>query len=159
MFTRHLNLYILPIFTVATYGCHSNPQHGDDVSKSSPSFFTDGDVIQDISDNKVYLISDNKKHYIKFPVTLQALGATNRIKVEPDSVVASISSGNDTPAITSRVVQDTSTGKVYVLEAGKRHYVPGAATLQKLHFTGQIQGLSGPDADSIPLGTPMAPSP
>lgn len=158
MTTRCGKLYLVLGLLMTCWGCQPNPQHGANASAPPTSGFGEGTAIQDSSNDRVYFIAHDKRHYIKFPTTLRALGLDNGVKVEPDSVVSSIPLGDDMPIITSRIIQDSTTGRVYVLESGKRRYVPDAVTLRRLHLADQVQGLSGPDASSIPLGTPLPPS-
>ena len=150
---KHWFIFLL---TITICGCDATTPQSTNTANPSPVSSSDGIAIQDSLDHKVYWVFNNRRYYIKFPATLRALGVADTIKSEPDSVVNAIPPGEDFPAITSRAIQDSSSGKVYILEAGRRRYVSDIADLESVHLTkSQIQGVSGPDANKIPLGAPI----
>jgi hypothetical protein len=60
------------------------------------------------------------------------------------------------PALTTKAVRKTSTGEVFLLEAGKRRHIPDPETQQALAIADtQIHELKDDETDAIPLGTPM----
>jgi hypothetical protein len=116
---------------------------------------TDGAVLRNPSDTKIYLISGGKRHYIQTPGTVQALGVAAQVKDASDAVINSVPLGDALPPLTTNAIQKPSTGEVFVLEAGKRRYVPDPETLAALHLTDKIHSIADGAADMIPLGAPL----
>jgi len=114
---------------------------------------SDGSVLQGADSKRIYLITAGKRHYIQTPQTLQALGVVNRVMSSPDSFLSSIPEGVPLPPLNSPLIQKASTGEVFLLEAGKRRYVPNPPTLASLPYTkDQVRGVPEEVADAIPLG-------
>lgn len=102
----------------------------------------------------MYLISGGQKHYIQTPATVRAL-EVNQAKAVPDSTLDAIPTGLELPPLTTQVIQKASTGEVFLLQAGKRHYIPDTETLKALGLAGQVQALKDNFADAIPVGSPV----
>lgn len=107
----------------------------------------------------MYLISGGKRHYIQTPGTVQALGVAAQVKDASDAVINSVPIGDALPVLTTNVIQKPGTGEVFLLEAGKRRYVPDPETLKALHLTEKIRSVPDDAADMIPLGTPLPHTP
>ena len=96
------------------------------------------------------------RHYVPNPSTLAALGFSQQVKVVTDSEVNVIPLGGQMPLLTSNFMVKSGTGQVFMIEAGKRRYIPDPDTLAALHVTKeQIKYVPDAVADSIPLGTPL----
>ncbi len=116
---------------------------------------TDGAVVRNPSDTKVYLISGGKRHYIQTPTTIQVLGAAAQVKDASDDAINSVPLGDPLPPLTTNVIQKDGTGEVFLLEAGKRRHVPDPETLEALHLKDKIRSVPDSAADMIPLGAPL----
>jgi hypothetical protein len=117
--------------------------------------YTEGGVLQGQPSKRIYLLSGSKKHYIQTPATLHSLDVVRLIKAVPDETLNGIPEGAEVPALTTGVVQKASTGEVFLLESGRRRYVPDSETLQSLGVGDHVQGLKDEAIDTIPLGTPI----
>jgi len=111
-------------------------------------------ILQGAESKNVYLVTDGKRHYIPTPATLQSLGVSNQIKSVSNSVLDAIPLGVQIPALDSPLIMKATSGQVFVLEAGKRRYVPNPQTFDALHYAAsQIRTIPDDGADAIPLGT------
>jgi hypothetical protein len=115
-----------------------------------------GSVLQGAESKKVYLVTDGKRHYIPTPATLQSLGVSNQVKSVSDSVLDSLPLGAQIPALDSPLIVKATSGQIFVLEAGKRRYIPNPQTFDALHYTKtQLRAVPDDVADAIPLGPPI----
>ena len=128
-------------------GCRSS-------SPSKQTSFVDGTVVQH-SNGAVYVIAQGKKHHIPDPPSLNALGVAGSIVHEPDAAIDSVPLGDPIPSLPGKVIQKARTGEVFVLEAGKRRWVPDVETLKAMHLSDQVHGVADAAVDVIPLGPPL----
>ena len=123
----------------------------------SQNSINDISVLQDAKDSRVYLVFQGKRHYIPDPKTLDVLGVKSQIKGANDKEINAISLAEPIPSLSSKFIQKASTGEVFMLEAGKRRYIPDPETLKALHVSKEnITGIRDAGVDAIPLGEPVA---
>ena len=116
----------------------------------------DGTVLQSAKDMHVYYVFSGKRHYVPNPATLEALGFSKQVRLVPETEVSAIPPGEPIPALISRIVAKGGTGQVFMIEAGKRRYIPDPDTMRALHITKeQVKYLPDAAADVIPLGDPL----
>jgi hypothetical protein len=123
-------------------------------SKDKISLYSDGQVLQ-ARDGRVYLISHGKRRYIPDPGTLDALGLRHLISADPSPTIDSIPLGEPLPSLPGRVIQNAQSNEVFLLEAGKRRYIPDPETLAVLGLTKEVRQVPASAAESVPLGPPM----
>jgi hypothetical protein len=129
-------------------GCRSGSQ--------APVVYPDGTLMQAADTKIVYIIWDGKRRQVPDPQTLEALSISGQVSTQPREVIASIPEREPIPHLPGKVVQKGSTGEVFILEAGKRRWIPDPETLEALGGAGQVHGVPDSVADAIPLGPPMA---
>ncbi len=156
-----LSLAAASLVLFVSSGCDKRgAEQSADASAVEATRALEGSVLQAAESQRVYLITHSKRHYIPTPATLQALGVANQVKTASDSLLNAIPLGSDLPALDSPLIQKANTGEVFILEAGKRRYIPNTATLAAVNIAKrQIRGVSGEVADTIPLGQPVPPTP
>lgn len=115
----------------------------------------DGTVIRNPDDGKIYLISGGKRHYIPDGPTLHALGVDGVVQNEDESDVNAIPLGAELPRLSTNVIQNDKTKEVFLLEFGKRRYIPDAETIQAMHLDTQLRPVPAAGVAAIPLGAPM----
>ncbi len=149
-------LFVASVFLVALFTLGCEPKPTENAAPSGNNVLAvDGSVLQNAKDMHVYYIFDGKKHYIPNPPTLEILGLSKQVRVVPDDQVNAIPLGDQVPVLTSNVMVKAGTGQVFMIEAGKRRYIPDPDTLAALHVTKeQVKYVPNAVADAIPLGTP-----
>ncbi len=138
---------------LAALGLSNCGTQGTPTTKSTA--LVEGDCLQGLPSDRVYLISAGQKHYIQTPATLHALDVVGQLKSVPDSMLNSMPTGIELPPLTANAIQKVSTGQIYLLRSGKRHYIPDPDTLKALGLTGKVQAVKDDAVDAIPLGAPV----
>jgi hypothetical protein len=103
----------------------------------------------------VYIVFGSKRHYIPNVETLKALDVAGLVKRQPDEAINAIPEGDPIPSLPGRAIQKGSTGEVFLIEAGKRRYIPDVETLDSLQIRDQVHGVTDAVVNAIPLGPPM----
>ena len=125
-------------------------------SVNQPSkVYADSTVMQAADTKVVYIIFGGKRHHVPDPQTLEALSVSGQVPMEGPAVIAAVPEGEPIPHLPGKMIQK-STGEVFMLQAGKRHWVPDADTLDMLGGAEQVHGVPDSVLDSIPLGPPLA---
>ena len=136
-------------------GCGTKPSQMVQPSDKTVSA-ADGTVLQSAKDMHVYYVFDGKRHYVPNPSTLEALGFSKQVRLVPDSQASAIPLGEPIPALTSKVLVKAGTGQVFLIEGGKRRYIPDPDTMQAMHIPKeQIKYVPDASADVIPMGDPV----
>jgi len=141
---------LLCTVTLALLGLGCVRFRGDAVS----GCVSDGSVVQNFRGD-VYIVIAGKRHYIPDDETLKALDVAGLVKRQPDEAINSIPEGAPIPSLPGRAIQKGSTGEVFLIEAGKRRYVPDVETLDSLQIRDQVHGVADAVVNAIPLGPPM----
>jgi hypothetical protein len=145
---------------LVSVGCGQKSQQDaatQNAPKSVQNSLNDISVLQDAKDSRVYLVSQGQRHYIPDPKTLDVLGIKSQIKSASSEQINAIPLSQPIPSLSSKFIQKAGTGQVFMIEAGKRRYVPDPETLQALHVSkGDVAGINDSEAESIPLGEPLA---
>ncbi len=103
------------------------------------------------------MVVNGKRHHVPNPPTLAALGIRPPIAQQPDSFVRAIPEGEPLPNLPGNVIQKGGTGEIYLLESGKRRYIPNPETLTAMGLDSKVHGVPDPVANAIPLGAPVPP--
>jgi hypothetical protein len=112
-------------------------------------------VLKDEDHGIVYLVEDGVRHRIPDPETLNALGVRSMIQPVPSSELASLIAGYDLPHVPGRMIQNSATSAVFLIDRGKRHYIPDPPTLKAIHLPDRVIPVPAETADALPLGPPM----
>jgi hypothetical protein len=128
---------------------------GTTVSSPLPVPTGEISVLQDKHKGTVYLVEDRTKHRIPDSETLNALGVGPVIQSVSGSELASLLASYDLPHVPGRVIQNSATSAVFLIDRGQRHYIPDPATLKAMHLSDQISPVPAGTADAIPLGSPV----
>jgi hypothetical protein len=116
---------------------------------------SDGMVLHSESSGKVYLVSGGQRHWVPGPAVAEALGIVCLIGNQDDSSIDAIPLGPDMPALATKVVQNAKTTEVFLLQCGKRRYVPDPQTIAALNLGPDIRQLPPEQIQLIPLGPPL----
>jgi hypothetical protein len=138
---------LLAAFSLLASGC----KQGNEVSVAYP----DSTLMQAADTKIVYIILGGKRHRVPDPQTLGALGVSGQVSMEAPDVIAKVPEGEPIPHLPGKVIQKGGTGEVFMLEAGKRRWIPDRETLEALGGAAQVHGVPNSVADSFPLGSPM----
>jgi hypothetical protein len=71
--------------------------------------------------------------------------------MQAPAVIATVAEGEPIPHLPAKVIQKAGTGEVFMLQAGKRRWIP-EETLESLGVAGDVHGVPDSVADSFPLG-------
>ena len=116
---------------------------------------SDGMVLRSPSSGKVYLVSNGQRHYVPGPGVMEALGIVCLPRDVDDSLMDSVPLGADMPMLTTKVVQNPQTKEVFLLECGKRRYVPDPQTISALNLESAVRPLQPDQINLIPVGPPL----
>ena len=117
---------------------------------------SDGSVLRSPVTGKVYLVSEGQRHYIPGPATAEALGIICLLRTEEDPLIDEIPLGKDLVPLQTKVVQNSRTKEAFLLEAGKRRYIPDGDTLTALNLDSQVRPIDEQIIRLIPVGPPLA---
>lgn len=118
------------------------PQSSGSGQSQTPAItaYSSGSLLRASNSDKVYLLDNGKKRWIPTGEIFAANGyAWASVKVVDSSVLTQYSEGSNVEISTAigegSLIKYTSDNKVYVLESGKKRWIPDAATFGKLGYS------------------------
>jgi hypothetical protein len=115
----------------------------------------DGSLLRYLGDHKVYIMENGKRRWIPDPETFAAMGLN--VGAVSDVSLADVNAISENNPLPSRkdgtLLRYFPDGRVYIMENGKRRWIPDEATFNKMRLSwSDINDVSIDDLNKISLG-------
>jgi uncharacterized membrane protein len=106
-------------------------------------------------DGLVYFESNGVFRRVVDPDTLRILGVKDQIHPATSRDLHSLPLGPPFPSLPGKVIQQASTGAVFLIQNGQKCHIPDPETLDAMNVASQIHGVPDSVADAVPTGPPL----
>ncbi len=138
------------------FNLSTSSYRGGPVSVAPPNnpIVQEGALIRALQAPEVYFVQGGKRHYIPDPATLDSRWSWGQVQNLPPDAVNAVPLGDEVPR-EGTLIRGSQTPEVYVVQGGKRHYIPNPATLESKWSWDQVRDLPQDAVDSVPPGEPI----